>query len=144
MSGASFVLDEEGNAIPSPDLFASGRLLNNLELRLVGVTEREGKQVSTVFIVIPSRFDDEGRPYIWETMVQDDAGWSGQRRYVTLKEAVAGHKAIVLSVFGVSAPTTRWGKLVYKTEKGFEPLRRSVWERLLDPDDLGLPEDPTS
>lgn len=63
-----------------------------LDTRFIGKTDIDGIMVSTVWLGLRHGTDDQGNPYIFETMVFNSIGediWVN--RYTTLQDALQGH-----------------------------------------------------
>lgn len=87
--------DKKGAAI---DLDTFGELMNRRDYARVGRTELPGGwTVSTVWVGIAHRFDEDGRPLIFETMVfpKDSRDETDMVRYSSLEDATAGHEEMV-------------------------------------------------
>lgn len=117
-----YILNEDGEPVPEPDLLAWGRWLETADRQLaedfVGAV-----RVSTVFLGIDHRFHGEGPPIVWETMVfgapepmvllgrermlSPDMGETfdslGQRRYASRAAALAGHAEALAAVHRLAA-----------------------------------------
>lgn len=89
------------NCVPTP---TDGYEWVPPEDRRVGLTERAGVTVSTVFLQIDHGFG--GTPLWFETMVfrNGEADEEFTERYTTYEEAEAGHRAICEKVFGPEWP----------------------------------------
>lgn len=104
-----YILDDDGNPVPEPDLFKWATWLEaayqNGE-RVVQQDELEdGHWVSTVFLALDYNHmrliqgEEGGPPILYETMVFNDYGsldtdWACER-YATRAEALAGHQHAV-------------------------------------------------
>lgn len=94
--------DRKGNPITFEEW---GDSFGDFEKKVVAKeTLPNGYWVSTVWIGLDHRFDGEGAPLIFETMVfsstgggegVDDWGEKDMERYSTEEEAIAGHAAMV-------------------------------------------------
>lgn len=97
-----YTLDEAGNPTPCRDSGTWGRWMADNEARRVGATfipSADGKiTVSTMFLGINHRFDGEGAPVLFETMVFGGPMDGAQWRYETRPEAIAGHARVVKEV----------------------------------------------
>ncbi len=98
-----YVLDDEGNAVPEPDILKWGRWFEKAQ-RHVALTEIRGSRVSTVFLALDHSFG-EGPPLLWETMVFGGKFDGEQDRYPSLEEAKRGHDAMVGKITRDSLPT---------------------------------------
>lgn len=67
--------------------------------RHVGIEERDGIKVSTVFLGLDHNFLLDGPPLLFETMVFGGEFEGEQERYSTWDEAELGHRAMVAKVF---------------------------------------------
>jgi hypothetical protein len=90
------VLDEQKNVVTPKTRQEWYDFCENRDLRRVDFWERNGVQVSTVFLPVDHGF---GGTSLWfETMVFGGAMNDEQRRYATWAEAVAGHNEVVAEV----------------------------------------------
>lgn len=93
-----YILDDEGNPQPEPDMLKWGRWFETAD-RQVAVTEIGEAHVSTVFVGLDHQFGS-GPPLLFESMIF----WKGhdldrdQDRYSTREEALVGHGAMVARV----------------------------------------------
>lgn len=104
-----YVLDEDGEAVPEPDLLAWGAWLGEASRsggRHLGNDTVNGLRVSTVFLGMchnHARYREPNMaPTLWETMVFDERGgetespWHHyQDRYDSREAALAGHAEVV-------------------------------------------------
>ncbi len=91
-----FVLDDNLDPVPETDLLAWGRWMqNHSDKRAVGRDIVGDSTVSTVFAGIDMSFEQNGAPWLYETMVfgGDNDGWGV--RYSSRKEAEEGHERAV-------------------------------------------------
>lgn len=73
--------------------------------RIVGQTDVGGYLVSTVFLGLDHRFDGDGQPVVFETLVFGTGGWAdSQWRYSTWDEAAQGHARACTMVRGEAPP----------------------------------------
>lgn len=97
-----YVLDGQGNPVPTNDYEAVARLRRNIKARRVAESRLTSRGVeiwvSTVFISHNMAMPEE-RPVLWETMVfASGCSIDGYRdRYHSRAEAKQGHRAIVRS-----------------------------------------------
>lgn len=106
-----YILDEDGNPIPEPDVLAWGRWVQeNLDRKIIEQTRIPGDVlVSTVFLGIDHGFgfgwDDVPAPVLWETMIFGGPHDMYQKRYVSHAQAVEGHgEAVALAQSAVADP----------------------------------------
>ena len=85
-----YILDEQGNPVPEPDLLKWGRWLETTK-RHIAKDQVGGVQISTVFLGIDHSFGSRP-PIFWETMIFGGPHDQYQERYSTRKEAEAGHQ----------------------------------------------------
>lgn len=94
--GYYWLLDEQGDPVPTSDRVLVELLLRSGRDRAVGKTTFVYRgikvYVSTVFLVLNHAFDD-GPPVLWETMIFTKNQWLDgyQERYRSRIEAEAGH-----------------------------------------------------
>lgn len=86
-----YILDDDGNPVPEPDLFKWGTWLQTHDRHVAEDVLPGGVRVSTVFLGLDQAFLWGGRPLLWETMTFGPDNILGQERYRTREEAVAGH-----------------------------------------------------
>src|SRR5689334_11743941 len=68
-----YILDEQGNPIPEPDIFKYARWdREHPEQQRIGRTEFGDITISTVFLGINHNFRNDGPPILYETMVFAD------------------------------------------------------------------------
>jgi len=84
--------------IPCKDLSKWAKWFEKAD-RKVEKTEKDGIDVSTVFLGIDHRFGGEGGPLLFETMVFGGDNDGDTARYSTWKEAKAGHKTMCEKVY---------------------------------------------
>jgi len=72
--------------------------------KIVEKTKNDGVEVSTVFLGLDHRFDPDGPPMLFETMVFGGSDEQDEicERYSTWEEAEAGHARICVAVFGAT------------------------------------------
>jgi hypothetical protein len=75
--------------------FAKLKFREEDRVDVVGLTDVEGIEISTVWLGWREGVDAQGRPRIFETAAMTDAGVRIFGRYATEEEAVAGHAAAV-------------------------------------------------
>lgn len=99
IANSCYILDDEGNPIPCPDLIEWAKWFENSNNRQLK-KDLVGKYwVSTVFLGLDHNFL-EGEPILWETMIfsesEDQNKYEGyQERYITKKEAIEGHQKAI-------------------------------------------------
>ena len=97
MSGRIYARDGK----PLNDLQSFGRLLADLDYKMVGLAKLPGGvEVSTVWLGINHQFKPDGPPLIFETMVFGGPLDSEQERYATEAEAIEGHRRWVVKLMG--------------------------------------------
>ncbi len=85
--------DKEGKPI---DFLTWAKLFEDLDYKVVRMTELQNCSVSTVWLGLDHRFGGSGKPLIFETMVfVGDFDEDYCERYETLEEAVEGHERAV-------------------------------------------------
>lgn len=97
-----YVLDDNGNPVPEPDLMAWGTWMQTGD-RTIKKTKIGDIKVSTVFLGLDHNYLGQGPPLLYETMCFRADGQVVERddcfaRYSTRAEALAGHEQIVESV----------------------------------------------
>ena len=89
--------DRQGN--PMTDVMEWGKLFEAPEYKRVAETTlSDGKWVSTVWLGLDHRYDGDGPPLIFETMVFPSHGKYVELdmdRYSTEEEAITGHEVMV-------------------------------------------------
>lgn len=93
-SSLNYILDENGNPVPEPDIVKFAAWFEDPKNRRVMETDLGLRgRVSTVFLGTDHGYGSY-RPVLWETMVF--RGWfqGEQFRYTSKQTAVKGHKAI--------------------------------------------------
>lgn len=85
-----YILDENNNPIPEPDLMKWGKWLQTAK-RHVADDEANDVRVSTVFLGLDHSFG-QGPPILYETMIFGGEHDGYQDRYATRAEAIEGHK----------------------------------------------------
>ncbi len=86
-------IEVDGCAVPEPNIMAWTRWQDIAERR-VRVNQRRGVEVSTVFLAI--RWGTSEPPLLYETMVFGGDRDGEVRHYATRREAIAGHKAMLV------------------------------------------------
>lgn len=71
-----------------------------MEKCLVRVTSKRGITVSTIFLGVSNGPGDDGRHYLFETLVRGGKHDLYNERYATWKEAEEGHGQAVKMVYG--------------------------------------------
>jgi hypothetical protein len=92
-----YILDASGNPIPVTNASQMDEFWQSD--RHIGNTERDGIQVSTVFLGLNHSFGHIGPPVLWETMIFGSEFDGEQERYTSRSAALAGHAAWVAKVF---------------------------------------------
>jgi hypothetical protein len=97
-----YILDDQRRVKAAKDVLEWGRWFETTGNRRVALTKFEcGVTVSTVFLGMNHRFDDNGPPLLYETMVFElsmEQGDDMQWRYSSWDDAEVGHKATVRRV----------------------------------------------
>lgn len=86
-----YILDENGNPRPEPDLIKWGQWFETNNRR-IAYDEIGDVRVSTVFLGL-DHAHGHGEPLIFETMIFGSEHDGFQTRYSTKEEALAGHQA---------------------------------------------------
>ena len=99
-----YILDENGNPVPEPDLLTWAKWFGDLEKTrvasdMIGQTGGEQIHVSTIFLGIDHGFGTSD-PVLWETMIFGGYHDQYQERYTSREDAVVGHAAAVLLATG--------------------------------------------
>lgn len=94
-----YILNENGDPVPAPDLLTWGRWMENNAARRVAEDYVGAARVSTVFLGLDhsplGMFDLPHAPVLWETMVFGGAYDMHQQRYESREEALAGHRKVI-------------------------------------------------
>jgi|SRR5437667_4983830 len=91
-----YTLDENKNPVPCTRE-ETGKFYKNRDLKRVARDEIDGYTISTVFLCIDHRFDED-KPVLFETMVFDNNNYGVDvysKRYHTWQEAEEGHKKAI-------------------------------------------------
>lgn len=88
-----YILDDDGNPIPEPDLIKWAKWIENNNDRQIRKTCINGVYVSTVFLGLDHTFLEEG-PILWETMEFNGKHDQYMWRYATREEAIKGHEYV--------------------------------------------------
>lgn len=96
-----YVLDQNGNPRPEPDLYKWGRWMQNADDRVVKLEEVGTYSISTVFLGLDHSFGGP-TPVLWETMVFGEGEMSGEmnRCAGSREQAEAMHHQMVERVKG--------------------------------------------
>jgi hypothetical protein len=94
--GGRYVLDDDGNPRPEPDLMTWARWFESFDRHVALDRLPNGVSVSTVFLGLDHSWAFNGPPILWETMVHDGKNWIDQDRYASLAAAKEGHAAALL------------------------------------------------
>jgi hypothetical protein len=102
-----YVLDENGEAKPEPDLFKWAAWFENSANRIIAHDYLpNGVSVSTVFLGIDHNFFHDGGPVLWETMIFGGTEDSYQERYRSREYALEGHQiALAIAQAAMGATT---------------------------------------
>lgn len=103
-----YVLDENGNAVPEPDLMKWGAFFEQSHSRILQQDSANGIKVSTVFLGLDHSFAD-GPPLLWETMIFGGEHDQYQERYSTRAQAIEGHN-VALELAGIAAKAPEVGR----------------------------------
>jgi hypothetical protein len=91
-----FVLDDDNNPVPEPNLNKWAMWMEANHPRHVGWTQITSEVVvSTVFLGVDHNWGDDPRPILFETMVFGGERDNDQYRFHTWDEAAAFHAKIV-------------------------------------------------
>jgi hypothetical protein len=91
-----WILDENGEPVPEPDLLTWALWFEHAHLRRAAFTRvAPHLSVSTIFLGIDHNFLETGPPILWETMVFYNGKSNEMRRYASRSAAMAGHQAMV-------------------------------------------------
>lgn len=92
-----FILNLKGKPVEEPDFAKWAKWYeNNTKKRIVKQTTVANKTViSTVFLGLDHRWNGDGLPILWETLVFTGKHDGYMNRYTSLEQAKAGHKRIV-------------------------------------------------
>lgn len=93
----TYVMDENGNPKPEPDLLAWAKWFEKAE-RQLALDKVGGVRVSTVFLGLDHSFGQDGPPLLYETMVFGGKLDQEQERYSTRDDALAGHSRILARI----------------------------------------------
>jgi hypothetical protein len=96
MSMGQYVLDENGEPKLEPDILAWARWFEATPQRVVAKTATGRGDVSTVFLGLDHRYQGEGPPVLWETMIFGGKHDQYQERYTSCAAAVEGHQRAVM------------------------------------------------
>lgn len=131
------------NLSDEAELLAAAVTFSDMANRRVALTQREGVEVSTVFLMIDHKMEYVGHPVLWETMIFGGDHSDHQDRARTLEEAILLHRAAVRLAFPEDPPETVWGTLPTLQPDGTILQTKvevvvglSVWDRLLRDEDL--------
>jgi hypothetical protein len=97
MTELKFILDDQNNPVPCPDILEWGKFFQQKKRRRVARTKVGDVLVSTVFLGLDHNWGD-GPPVLFETMVFDGDLDQEINRYPTWDEAVKGHEEMVRRV----------------------------------------------
>lgn len=119
-----YILNDEHEAIPIPDLMEWAEWFESPEHRRVAETRRGPVWISTVFLGLDHSFY-EGPPILFETVIFGGIMDQYQVRCSTYAEAEAQHKAVCKRALGFR----RWilGRRIQKKMRG---LAEIVWYAL--------------
>jgi hypothetical protein len=90
----SYVLTD-GVPVPARRILEWGQFMADHERRRIALTEKDGIQVSTVFLGLDHNFGFSGEPVLFETMIFGGDHDGYQERYTELDEALKGHERAV-------------------------------------------------
>jgi hypothetical protein len=92
-----YILDDDGEPQPCPDLRTWGRWMETADRTVLKSTHR-GVVVSTVFLGLDHNFAAAGPPVLWETMIFGGVFDLSQQRYTSAIAALRGHAAALAMV----------------------------------------------
>ena len=96
-----YVLDANGKPVPEPDVLKWAKWFETAE-RHVANDKVFGVHISTVFLGVDYSSPFGGPPVLWETMIFGGPHDQYQERYISRKDAIAGHAKAVAMVRGVN------------------------------------------
>jgi hypothetical protein len=109
----SYVLDDKGQPVAEPNIEKAFTFRkNNWKVRQ---TRYGPVLVSTVFLCLDHNWND-GPPILWETMIFGGKDSQYQQRYVSVEDALAGHRDVCNMVF-TSLP---WWRRLFLNPEGEE------------------------
>lgn len=88
-------LDRDKNVVGPIPLLEGARIIEDTDRVVARTKVYEGCEVSTVFLSLDHRFDKQGPPIVFETLVFGGPFDQDGERYCTWQEAVAGHARYV-------------------------------------------------
>jgi hypothetical protein len=92
------------------------------DTRIIGKSDIDGIMISTVWLGMRHGTDDEGNPYVFETLVFNSIGEDiYMERYTSLQDAMEGHLAVTQKYL-VEALKFRFGAI--DSDKMFEEIDR--------------------
>jgi hypothetical protein len=104
-----YILDDQGNPIPEPDLRRWEEWFACFENRaLKHDTVSRSARVSTVFVGLDYNFWRKGPPLLWETMILGGRHGGTCERYASRKDAVAGHVRALEIARGKAGLARQW------------------------------------
>lgn len=86
-----YLLDDQGNPVPTDDMDAWGEFMRDATQRTVGKTKIGKTEVSTVFLGMDHNFTGSGDPVLWETCIFHENESEVVGRYESAVEAELGH-----------------------------------------------------
>ena len=94
-----WILDENGDPVPEPDLLIWAEWFEHGDRRRVAWTEISPHMaVSTIFLGLDHNFARAGPPILWETMTFRNGKGADMRRYASRFAAIAGHEVMVAAM----------------------------------------------
>lgn len=97
MVRGGYILDENNNPVHIEDTLEWGKSFENKN-RIVKQEHVGDVYISTVFLGLDHRFDEDGPPILFETMIFGGKHDQYQERYCTWDEADIGHRDAVRMV----------------------------------------------
>jgi hypothetical protein len=92
----TYILDDQGNAVPEPKMERFYAWLAHPEKRMIGCDDLpDDVRISTVFLGIDHNHSGRGPPVLWETMIFGGPHDGYQRRYTSRGAAFEGHNVAV-------------------------------------------------
>jgi hypothetical protein len=104
--GGNYILDEQHEPQLEPDIAKWAQWFESADRIVSRTTIDDDVYVSTVFLGIDHRFDDDGPPILWETMVFGRPLDEECERYTSRMDALAGHAAMCQRVRATRTPET--------------------------------------
>ncbi len=90
-----YLLDDNGDPVPTLDIVEFARFMGDLEKRCLARSQVVNLVVWTIFIGFGYEPMDDTPPVFWETLVEEDGHWRSYRRWLSRDEANQGHDHLV-------------------------------------------------